>query len=81
VGAAVSLTMGGGGSLSNIMWSGPRPTSVPSGILIHPAVWPQYTNVTDKTDNGLIAQGELFYKQSRKNEETASIILPMYDFL
>jgi len=23
--------------------------SVPSGILIHPTVWPQYTNVTDRT--------------------------------
>jgi len=36
---------------SNTMW--PRPTSKPSGILIHPTVWPQYTNVTDtQTDNG-----------------------------
>jgi len=26
------------------------PTSVPSGILFHPAVWPQYTNVTDRQD-------------------------------
>ena len=41
------------------------PTSVPSGILIHPTVWPQYTNVTDRqdrqtdmTDNGPIAHGE-----------------------
>jgi len=25
------------------MWRGPRSTSVPSGILIHPAVWPQST--------------------------------------
>jgi len=25
------------------MWSGTRPSSVPSGILIHPAVWPQQT--------------------------------------
>jgi len=24
------------------MWPGSRPTCVPSGILIHPAVWPQY---------------------------------------
>jgi len=31
----------------NTMWPGPRPTSTPSFILIHPAVWPQYTNVTD----------------------------------
>ena len=26
-----------------IMWTGPRPTFVPSGILIHPAVLPQQT--------------------------------------
>jgi len=25
----------------NTMPSGPRPTSIPSGILVHPAVWPQ----------------------------------------
>ena len=31
----------GAESPSNTMWHGPRPTSVPSGILIHPAVWPQ----------------------------------------
>ena len=28
---------------SNTMSPGPRPTSVPSGILIHPAIWPQRT--------------------------------------
>jgi len=33
--------LGGTGSTSNTMSSWPRPTSVPSGILIHPAVWPQ----------------------------------------
>jgi len=47
---------GGAGSPSNTMWLGPRPTSMPSGILIHPTVWPQYTTVTDRqtdrTDNG-----------------------------
>jgi len=26
-------------------------TSIPSDILIHPTVWPQYTNVTDRTDS------------------------------
>ena len=31
----------GAGFPSNTMWPGPRPTSVTSGILIHPAVWPQ----------------------------------------
>ena len=35
---------------SNTMWSGPRPTCIPSGILIHPIVWPQYTNVTDRQE-------------------------------
>jgi len=31
---------------------------MPSFILIHPTVWPQYTNVTDRTDrkdNGMVA--------------------------
>ena len=31
------------GSPSNTKSSGPRPTSIPSGILVHPAVWPQWT--------------------------------------
>ena len=41
---------GGSWSPSNAMWLGPRPTYIPSGIVIHPTVWPQYTNVTDRTD-------------------------------
>ena len=40
---AVPLSMGGAGCPSNTM-------SVPSGILIHPTVWPQYTNVTGRYD-------------------------------
>jgi len=36
----------------------PRGTSLPSGILIYPSVWPQYTNVADRqtgqTNNGPI---------------------------
>ena len=34
---------GGAGSPSNAKSPGPRPTSTPSGILNHPAVWPQQT--------------------------------------
>jgi len=34
---------GGSWVLSNTMWPGPRSTSVPSGIFIHPPVCPQYT--------------------------------------
>jgi len=45
--AAVPLWVGGAGSASNTMSLGPRPTSVPTGILIHETVWPQYTRVTD----------------------------------
>ena len=51
VGAAVPISVGGGaGSSFNTTWPGPKPTSVPNGILIHPTVWPQYTNVTDRQD-------------------------------
>jgi len=42
---------GEAGSPSNTMWPGPRPTSVPRCILIHPAVWPQYFNITDRQDS------------------------------
>ena len=38
------------------MWPGLRPTSLPSGILIHPTVWPQYTNVTDRQDRTTVNQ-------------------------
>ena len=40
----------GAGSPPNTMWPGPKPTSMPSFILIYPTVWPQYTNVTLQTD-------------------------------
>jgi len=30
------------------MWYESRPISILSGILIHPTVWPQYANVTDR---------------------------------
>jgi len=39
----VGLCPFGGGSPSNTMWPGPRPTSTSSGVMIHPAVWPQQT--------------------------------------
>ena len=32
---------GGAGFPSNTTWLGPRSTSVATGIIIHPAVWPQ----------------------------------------
>jgi len=50
VGAAAPLSVGEAGFPSKTMSPGLGPTTVPSGILIHPAVWPQYTNVTRQTD-------------------------------
>jgi len=44
----VPLSVGEERENSNTMRPRPSPTSVPSGILIHPTVWPQYTNVTDR---------------------------------
>jgi len=41
VGAAVPPFSRGAESPSNTMLRGPRPTSLPSGILIYPALWPQ----------------------------------------
>ena len=38
-----SALFGGAGSPRNTMWPRPRPTFVPSGILIHTAIWPQKT--------------------------------------
>ena len=35
--------LGGAATPSNTTSSGPRPTSVPSGILVHPTIWPQRT--------------------------------------
>jgi len=52
------LAGGGAGFPCNTTSPGPRSTSAPSGTLIHPTVGPQYTNVTDRKDNGSIAHGE-----------------------
>ena len=41
-GAAVPLSRRAG-TPSNTMWPGPMSTSVPSGVFIHPVVWPQRT--------------------------------------
>jgi len=57
LGPAVSLwRRRGAGSPSNTMSPGPRSTFLRSGILIHPAVWPQQTWVEDW---GLPGEGKL----------------------
>jgi len=42
--------------LSKTMWPGPRLTCTPSGILIHPTIWPQYTNVVVRTRQTTVQQ-------------------------
>jgi len=39
---------GGVRSPCNTMWPGTRSTITRCGILIHPTIWPQHTNVTDR---------------------------------
>jgi len=41
LGDSVPYLVRGAESLSNIKFPGLRPTSIPSGILMHPAIWPQ----------------------------------------
>jgi len=41
-GGGCALFSGGSSVPSNTKSPGLRPTSIPSGILMHPAVWPQY---------------------------------------
>jgi len=69
---------GRAGSPSNTVWPGPRPTSMPSFILIRLTVRPQYTNVTDRTDRtGQRSDsiGRTFLHRSPKN---VTIILVFY---
>ena len=74
------------GSPSNTMSPGPRPTSVPSSILIHSAVWHntltlQTGSQADRTYNGPRAQGELFYIRSHKNTALWRIIIKFNVFV
>ena len=49
-GASVSLSLGELGPHLTQCRLGRGHTLVPSGILIHPTVWPQYTTVTERQD-------------------------------
>jgi len=68
------------------------PTSMPNFILIHPTVWPQCTNVTDRqdrqrgqdrhTDNGLIAYRANRFTNSRpKNFSNDSYSFIHFSFI
>jgi len=66
---------GGAGSPSNTMSTGPRPTCLPSFVFICPTIWPQYTNITDRTDrqtdNGLIASGRTILQMVAQKRQMA----------
>jgi len=77
---------GGAGSPSNTMWPGTRPTCMPSFILIcqgrlatihqrHRQTDRETGRQTDRRDNGPIALGEPFYKQSPKNDTDRAYVL------
>ena len=62
------------------MWPGPRPTCIPSFILISPTVWPQYTNVTDRTGQDRQADrqwsnriGQTVLQMVRKNQNATKL--------
>jgi len=64
---AVPLLAGGTGSPSSIMWDGPRLTSIPSFIVIHPTVWPQYPqHYRHDRQNAPMAYGEPFCNRGRQ---------------
>ena len=50
IGGLCPVRGGGARSPSNTIWPRPKPTCVPSFILIRQTVWPHYTNVTDRQD-------------------------------
>ena len=52
IGGGCAFFFGGAGSPPNNVACAEayQSTTIPSFMLIHPTVWPQYTNVTDKTD-------------------------------
>jgi len=47
LGGVYALFSGVAGSPSNTKSPGLRPTSIPSGILVYPAVWPQRTTLVE----------------------------------
>jgi len=49
----VPLSGGGAGSPSNTMWPALMPASLPRGILIHPAVWPQQTRAENRGEEAV----------------------------
>ena len=63
---------GGAGSPSNTMWPGPRPTCVPSFILIRQTVWPQYTNVTDRQTDMIGQDRQQSYSIERTDLQTVA---------
>jgi len=59
LGALSPFGGGGDGSPYNAVWPGPRPTCMPSFILIHPSIWPQQIWAKNWGLCPLLGEGEL----------------------
>jgi len=70
IGGLCPFRGGGAGSPPNTMWPGPRPTYVPSFILIRPTVWPQYTNDTDRQTDRQDRQADRADIQDRQRTDS-----------
>jgi len=67
---------GGAGSPSNTMWPGPRPTCMPSFILIHPTVWPQHQRYRqDRQDKGPTACALMSWGCRLQGDASACLLL------
>jgi len=74
-GSSAPFWGGGAGSPSNTVWPGPRPTCMPSFILIRPTVWPQYTNVSDRQTADREHRANRFTNGRRKTAESSPLTM------
>ena len=79
MGAALSPFLGrGAGSPSNAMSLWPRPTSIPSGILIHAAIWPQQTWVENWGFRPLFGEEELSPHLTQCGQDARPTCMPSF---
>ena len=69
---------GGNGCPSNTKSPGPRPTCMPSFILIHPTVWPQYPNVIDRRTETVQTDRQTSQSDSIGRTGCYTVVEPFY---
>ena len=73
-----ALSLGATGSPSNTKSPGPRRTSIPSGILIHSAIWPQQTWTKNWGLHPLLGAGELGYLHAKFHLDVSNRLAIVY---